>query len=476
MKSSINRFKIISIVSCLILWAVQFFLIYNTYKLKDEHFYLSEKQVINEAYSQSIRNDKLYPGGAGIIDKYINDKFDTLQYLYKTKPAQFVAYTQLLRDSIFKELMAKNSLDSLLKTWQKKYQYKNNLEYALTVNLLDIAFESNKYITLYTSDKKYNTLEEKRQNEGGYIIGGTLSNINLQNQVTSLTVSSPYGNSYRLTFKLYLDTPNRVSAIIWQMMPTLILSLVSILAVVIMFFITFKNWIKQKKIADMKSDFVNSITHEFNTPLSAIIVANKNLQNDKIIDDKTKIYPLTEVIKRQSDRLQNLVNQVLNVTTMNHLQLDQQPYQLHHLLDDILLDYHMKLTDTSIKLDVIKNADRDDVSLDLFWLTTMLTNLFDNAIKYNINPQKNITVSTNNTNNGHIILKVQDNGIGMKKDVLKHSFEKFYREAGVLKYSQGLGLGLYYVKCCVTAHNWKIEVDTELEKGTTFSIFIPLEK
>lgn len=474
MTSYIGTYKIISILSCLVLSIVQFFLIYNTYKLKDEHFFLAERQVINEEYSQSIRNDKLFPGGAAIIDKYIKTHIDQLEYLHNKAPENFELVKQVLCDSIFKELAAKNNIDSLLKVLTKKYHFKNSLQYALTVSLLDIAFESNKYVVLYSSHQQYPNLNKARQNDKGYIIGGTLTKLLLQNRASNFTVSSPMAHSYRITFNLYLDTPDRTLVIIKEMMPTFILSLGSILAVVLLFYITFRNWLRQKKIADMKSDFVNNITHEFNTPLAAIIVANKNLQNEKIIEDKDKIYQLTEVIKRQSGRLQNLVDQVLNVTAMNHLQLNKQAFSLHYLLDNILLDYRLKLTDSSISFTLKNEAEKDNAVLDIFWLTTMLTNLFDNAIKYNIRTKKKIIVSTFNSN-GQIVLRVEDNGIGMKKEVLKHSFEKFYREAGILKHSQGLGLGLYYVKCCITAHNWKIDVETEPGKGSTFSIFIPLE-
>jgi two-component system phosphate regulon sensor histidine kinase PhoR len=453
---------------------VQFFLIYNTYKLKDEHFFLAERQVINDEYSQSIRNDKVFPGGAAIIDKYINSNIHQLEYLHTKAPERFELFKQVLCDSILKELIAKNNIDSLLAELNKKHNFTNPIQYSLTLDLLDVAFESNKYITLYSAHQLYPYLDLGRQNKKGFIIGGNLKNLYLQDRASNITVSSPLAYSYRTSFSLYLDTPDRTIAIIKEMMPTFLLSLGSILAVVILFYITFKNWVRQKKIADMKSDFVNSITHEFNTPLTAIIVANKNLQNGNVIEDKVKIYSLTEVIKRQTHRLQNLVGQVLNVTTMNHLQLDKQPFALHYLLNDILLDYRLKLTDPSICLTLNTDAENDHVMLDVFWLTTMLTNLFDNAIKYNPGPQKNIVVSTYNKN-GHIILRVGDNGIGMKKEVLKHSFDKFYREAGQLKDSHGLGLGLYYVKCCVSAHDWKIDVETDPGKGTVFFIFIPLE-
>ncbi len=472
--SSIALYKVISVVSCLVLSMVQFFLIYNTYKLKDEHYFLAERQVINNEYAQSIRNDKLFPGGAAIIDKYINPNYDWLEYLYKHHPDLFASYSRQLCSHIFTELTAKNNMDSLLRVFKTRYHFDDQSVYAITVNALDVAFESNQYVPLYVASR--HQANHATDTDSGYYIGGTLTQLSQQNSVTNITVSSPLSRSYRLIFHLHLDTPNRFASILRQMLPTLLLSLISILAVVVLFYITFKNWIRQKKIADMKSDFVNSITHEFNTPLSAIIVANKSLQNEKVIDNKEKIGQLTEVIKRQSARLQTLIGQVLNVTTMNHLQLNKQPSEIHHLLDDLLLDYRLKLTDSNIVFTLETCATEDNAEVDLFWFTTLLTNLFDNAIKYNVSEQKCITVATAINAAGEFVLTVSDNGIGMEKEVLKQSFEKFYREAGVLKHSEGLGLGLYYVKCSVMAHKWKIDVETKPGNGTRFYIVIPLKK
>jgi len=143
MKSSIKTYRIISILSCLILSIVQFFLIYNTYKLKDEHFFFTERQLINDEYSQSIRNDKLFAGGSAIIDSYINPNLQKLHDLYSHAPQEFKLYKQVLCDSIFKELVAKNNLDSLLPVFAKKYYFNKPLQYSLTLDLLDVAFESN---------------------------------------------------------------------------------------------------------------------------------------------------------------------------------------------------------------------------------------------------------------------------------------------------------------------------------------------
>src|SRR5690606_26002690 len=115
---------------------------------------------------------------------------------------------------------------------------------------------------------------------------------------------------YRFGFSLNVDTPNRFMTILRQMMPAFSLALFSILSVVIIYYITFRNWLRQKKLSEMKSDFINSITHEFHTPLAAIIVANRTLSR---ISPSDNVSPLTEVINRQAGRLKKLIAQTLDI-------------------------------------------------------------------------------------------------------------------------------------------------------------------
>lgn len=465
--TSVTFYKIIALCSLLVLFGVQIYLVYNTYELKNEHYYFSEKHIIGDVYTQSIRNDKIFPGGGAIIDKHIYDNIDKLEKLYHQNSDSFQLFKQDLCQAIFKDLRFANNMDSILTAIKKNYHLSSQLTYALTINLLDIAFESNKYVSIYKAPVS------EAGTKNGILIGGGLKNTSSTNEVTNLTISSPVNRSYRISFSLYVDTMNRRSAIFSQMMPTLTLSLLSILFVVFLFYITFKKWIQQKKISEMKTDFINSINHEFNTPLSAIIVANKNLQNDKMVFNKENIQSLTDVIDRQSGRLKMLINQVMDITRTSTIKLDKKQYSLHLLLDETLSDYQLKLNDPSISISLEKHAENDNVLLDSFWFTTMLLNILDNAIKYNHNNPKEINVITKSTSNG-LQLIIQDNGIGMNKETQKLAFEKFYRNTGTVKYTKGLGLGLYYVKLAVESHHWKITIKSEETLGCKFIIDVTL--
>lgn len=473
-KYTTTAHKIIAIVSLLVLSSVQFFLLYNTYELKNDHYYLAELGVIKADYTASIRNDKIMPGGQNILDSSLDRNMAALERLYQTDPAGFGLLKQRVCDSAFHALRRANNIDSLLRLIIRKHNIDRQLEYALLVESIDIAFQSNKYISLYNKGEKYADIDPAIQTPHGIRIGGSLQDISSQNVAAFLAVTSPVDHSYGVSFSLHVDIRNRQLTVLKLMMPTFLLSLLSILSVVLLFFITFRNWLRQKKLSEMKSDFINSITHEFHTPLAAIIVANKTMQNEKIITNKDSIRPLTEVVQRQSERLRILISQVLEITTMNKISLSKEEHSIHHLLDEVLLDYRLKLSGANAGFNLHKYASHDKVMLDKFWFTTIFLNIFDNAIKYNSSEEKEITVTTMEDRRG-INIAVRDNGIGMPPEIRKHAFDKFYRDMknnnGQVK---GLGLGLFYVKQAIDAHGWKIEIFSEEGEGSEFVITIPL--
>jgi len=472
-KYSITAYKIIAILSFLVLSSVQFFLLYNTYELKNEHYYLSELYIIRTEYYKSIRNDKVMPGGVRIFDRFISLNIPPLEKKYLKDPHEFSILSQKVCDSAFRELKKANNIDSLLNTIIKRYNLNRDLEYAILVQSIEVSFQRDKFVPLYTKKEHYDLIDPTLQTKDGIHLGGTLQGIHPSNLAGAVTVNASADYSYGTTFALHVDIRNRKMTILKLMMPTFLLSLLSVSAVVLLFFITFRNWLKQKKLSEMKSDFINSITHEFHTPLAAIIVANKTMQNEKIITSKESLIPLTEVVQRQAERLKILISQVLEITTMNKISLQKEEYSLHHLLEEILLDYRLRLTGTGVRLMLHKEAVRDKILLDRFWFTTILLNIFDNAIKYNNKAFKEIIVTTFNDKRGTNI-SITDNGIGMTADTQKHVYEKFYRNMqnpnGPIK---GLGLGLFYVKKAIEAHNWKIDIESVEEKGSTFIISIP---
>ncbi|WP_295128751.1 HAMP domain-containing sensor histidine kinase [uncultured Chitinophaga sp.] len=474
LKSPIVLHRLIAIASFLVLSSVLFFLLYNTYELKNRHYFLEEKKVLEEEYGKSVRDDKLFPGGAKLIERYVNTYMYEYERLYHTDRKAFNVLRQRTMDSTFALLKAANNIDSIIGEARRRYNIKRELDYALTVHLVDVNFEKEKAVALFSWHEANPLIHSVPLTAEGARIGGTLKEPDQQNLIIKLTVSSSIDYSYRIVYSLNIDTPNRKLTILRLMLPNLLLSLFSILAVVIIYYITFRNWQKQKKLSEMKSDFINSITHEFHTPLTAIFVANQSLRNERIIANQQNIPPLTDVIQRQAERLKNLIGQVLDITTMSQVPINKQPHSLHALLEEIMLDYRLKAAGNNIQLNFKRGAMHDQVLLDQFWLTTLMLNILDNGVKYNTNSSKEISVSTY-SDKKNIYISIADNGIGMNKETRERVFDKFYRSIkNNNQQIKGLGLGLYYVKQGVDAHNWKISVQSAPGEGSIFIITIPL--
>ena len=256
---------------------------------------------------------------------------ERLEDAYNHHRAAFNQLSKLVCDSAFHDLRMASNIDSLLSAIIRQSKLDTKIRYASTIEFVEIAFQRDQYIPLYQDLVR---------------ISGTLEDLQPNNLAKNITVSSSTDHSYRISFSLYIDTFDRKSTILRLMMPTFLLSLLSVTSVVLLYFVTYRNWLRQKKLSEMKSDFINSITHEFHTPLSAIIVANRTMQSEKILANKETLIPLTEVIQRQAERLKTLISQTLQITTTNRLSLRQEARSVHHLLDELLLDYRLNTTES----------------------------------------------------------------------------------------------------------------------------------
>ena len=473
MRHSIKLYILTAVICIVALAIVQFFLIYNTYQLLDSRFNYVEKGRIGEAYNLAIANDKLFPGGQPLLDSIIVPQYGYLENLYKTNPQSFDTAAQHLVNRLVHELIKHENTDSLLKAIKAQDGIKDSLLYALCIHRLDIKFKDNQYVNIYNRFKKYPLIPAERQLETGIYICGNLQQLSENSAASSLVANSPLPYSYSLSFSFYADPYNRRTLVLQQMRYTILPGILTLLAVVTLFGITLHKWIRQKHLSDMKSDFINNITHEFNTPITAIIVANKNIQNEKTLGNKQSVTALSVIIHRQAERLKLLVEKVINIAATEKLELKRTTNDLQELITEIIAVYSLNTANQTICFTFIKNDIPAHIETDTFHFTTLLQNILDNAVKYNDQTQKEITLSIVPQNEG-LELIIKDNGIGMNANTQRHIFEKFYRHQPRLsKPTKGLGLGLYYVKQCVDTHGWKIRVQSEPGAGSTFTISIP---
>ncbi len=229
--------------------------------------------------------------------------------------------------------------------------------------------------------------------------------------------------------------------------------------------------LKQKRLSEVQRDFINNMTHEFQTPISTIKVAADVLSQSKILEQPERYKKYIHIIKQENNRLKNQVEAVLNTAKVSKgkVELDVQMQELHGLVTEVLDATQLDLGEN---LQLKLNAERTTIFADKVHLSSVIRNLVENAIKYSNKPAK-ITVETENISNS-IILKVSDQGIGIPTEHLGKIFDRFYRvPTGNLHNVKGFGLGLNYVKEIVKAHKWQINVSSTEGKGTTFEIKIP---
>src|SRR5690606_21978677 len=233
--------------------------------------------------------------------------------------------------------------------------------------------------------------------------------------------------------------------------------------------------IKQRQISQIKTDFINNMTHEFKTPIATINLALDAIKNPKVVDDKEKVARYLQIIKDENKRMHAQVENVLRISKLekNELNISKDRVKLHDLVEDALTHVELMVEDRQGFVKCNLNALKSSVLANETHFTNVIVNILDNAIKYSDDAPK-IEVTTENVGN-NILLKIADQGNGMSKQVQKRIFEKFYREhTGNVHNVKGHGLGLAYVKRIVEDHQGHISVESEKGKGSTFIIKLPL--
>jgi len=280
------------------------------------------------------------------------------------------------------------------------------------------------------------------------------------------------GNS---KFSLLLSFPKKKSFLFESILGLAILSLLFTLVIIASYVGAIYQLIKQKQISEIKSDFINNMTHEFKTPIATINLAVEAIKNPKIIDDKQKVIRYLEMIRDENKRMHAQVENVLRISKLEKNQLDirKDNVDLHDLLHDAIAHVELIVADRGGYIETHLDAARHDVLANEMHFTNVIVNILDNAVKYSIDSPK-IDVYTELVKNS-VVIKIKDQGAGMSKSVLNKVFEKFYREhTGDLHNVKGHGLGLAYVKKIVDDHQGEVYAESEKGKGSTFFIKLPL--
>jgi signal transduction histidine kinase len=314
----------------------------------------------------------------------------------------------------------------------------------------------------------YNDLTEKQSSicSPGYVASEA------PDYKTRLFPDDLFGSPYSLKVQF----KNTDSYVLHSMSLMLSMSILLTSFLILAFIIALWAIIKQKKITEIRSDFINNITHEFKTPISTIGLAIDSIDNPKIIVNKEKIQYFTRIIREENYRMNQLVENVLRAALLDRKNLNEhiEDLDLHALILKAVNHSQLQIDSRHGILNLHLDAEKSIIAADAAQLLIAIMNLIDNAIKYSKNAPE-ITISTRQTGN-RIVCAIEDKGIGISHEVQRRIFDRFYRYTdGNIHDVKGHGLGLSFVKAIVDAHNGRISVESELGKGSRFEVIIPLK-
>lgn len=447
MKRKILFLIIGCIVTVAALAVIQGYFIYNTYKLKAKE--------ANTAITQQFL--KLETTG----------KLDSVNGAWMLKTSEFVHdyYDHKTTKADYKKLIKKTS-DSISRVMDD-YINKNEIFEKYEVNYINYL----KSVVIFRDGSKTpdTIFNGKLMLFGNNAIGSTeipASQSTWRDGKSSDDDGKKTDYIFEVVSQRFYSIANWKRQVYIKMGGLLLFSVALLSFVVILFYLSIKNLITQKKIAEIKTDFINNITHEFQTPLAAMGIAVKTLRKKEGQLTEEHVKHSLDIIDRQNVRMQKLFGQVTeasltedNITATHAQSLDYTNIQ------EIIDDFHLSHPSVIIHC----HAD-STICIDRFHLTTILINLMDNAVKYDAD---SIIVSLQKPD-ANAVLTVKDNGIGIPKKEQKAIFDKFYRvQKGNIHTTKGLGLGLFYVQQLVKAYRGSITVNSEEGNGAEFIISIP---
>jgi len=463
-----NTILLFGILSIITLIAVQIIIVKGIWDQKDEMFNLRYRLYSQDALSMMSR-------------RWSTDGFDTARLVVSRFSEQAVQEILMVKEDssvakikgevleIVTEILNKEQdLSKFLSDYFGRQGIDKNFKYRIRINRFDL-INADTVIPVYMSEEFANRINRRPPPQGQNASRPApqhISEIYVRGDRTE-------DNNFRWDFDYFIDFTDKQRVILKETSASLGMGILSILVVVILFMITYRNLMEEKRLSDLKTDFINNMTHELKTPLSTITVAGRTLEMPQIRSNDDKILETARLIGKQSIHLNQLINMILEISMWERtqFQVELKPVQIEDLMNDIVESFKTGCGNCAA-VNRKFNFNGAKANLDTVYFTTLVNNLLSNAVKYcETEPIIEVEGFTEEEN---AVIRVADNGIGISRSDQKHVFDKFYRaSSGNIHKYKGLGLGLYYVKRIAEAHGGDVSVSSKPGKGSIFTVTIP---
>lgn len=454
-----NTVLLLGIISIVVLIVVQVYIIIGVWKQKNEMFSMRYAQRSQEAFQYIRRlSGQGIDDGFDLVRSLLNDTTRKVvdEMFTITDPAELKKRKTGLYEYAKAVVTREQVLSELLSGYFESKGLAKDFQHKIVINNLELIKEDS--IIIYRSDRfATRRMVPQEVSDSEIMVGWWWLE----------------GNYYSMHFEYYIDFSDKQKYILHETSASLGLSILSIALVGLMFVITYRNLMEERRLSNLKTDFINNMTHELKTPLSTITVAGRTLEMPQIRANDDKILETARMIGKQSVHLNQLINMILEISMWERtqFQLDKRRVDVEDIMKDVVESFKSG-GGSSAKIIEKYNLPGVTADIDVVYFTTLLNNLLSNAVKYS--DKEPVIEIEGFTENNNICIKVSDNGIGINKIDQKHIFDKFYRAStGNIHKFKGLGLGLYYVKKIAEAHGGDVSVNSKPGKGSTFLVTLP---
>jgi signal transduction histidine kinase len=448
-----NTVLFLGISSIVIIIAVQVYIITGVWKQKNEMFSTRYSQRSQEAIAYLKRSSDT--DGFDMVRTLLNDTTDKMidEVMNIKDPVLLNQRKKEILEYFTAVLNLEQNLSSMLSSYFGMLGLEKNFNHRIAINDLELIKDDT--LVIYRNEIPVS------------------QKLNTKSSEILINWYRWEGNHYRLFFDYYIDFSDKKKIILRETSASLGFSVLSIILVGVMFIITYKNLVEERRLSNLKTDFINNMTHELKTPLSTITVAGRTLEIPKIRTNEEKVLETAKLIGKQSIHLNQLINMILEISMWERtqFQLEKKTVDIEELMKDVVASFKSG-GGNSATIREKYDLEGKKIDVDVVYFTTLLNNLLSNAVKYS-DKEPEIEIESFIVNDS-VCIRISDNGIGINKIDQKHIFDKFYRaSSGNIHRFKGLGLGLYYVKKIAEAHGGDVTVNSKPGVGSTFTVTLP---